>query len=351
MKSMYRIAAIMLFAQVLFTAVSSAEVRCVDTIGEAVIRNNDVSSAKEEAIARAKWNAIEKVAGVEIRSESVVQNMRFVDEMIIKTKKGAVDEFRILKEETLNDIIKITANVCVEPSMAKDAFGSLVPNRSIFVVIAMKEGRKALPIVSTMIKDKLHGSGLTVVEGLSQSKAASRTPLARFALHGEVDYTILSKEGDLIGYGIEIPFMAMKIRMTYRLIARSGDDNAGLVLAAGTEEGKGFGIGKEDALYDGMKDLAENVTVALSENISRHIKGLSKRVNVHVEGVLSLADHFMVKEMLNHIAWVTEVDENGIGDFTVTYAENPIYLANSINQKERFKVKGYSARKINVIYN
>lgn len=75
--------AVFLFVFIFYVSVNIAEcfaeLKCVDAEGEAVIVNNDVPSAKAEAIARAKWNAIEQAVGVEVKAQSVVQNMTLVD--------------------------------------------------------------------------------------------------------------------------------------------------------------------------------------------------------------------------------------------------------------------------------
>jgi len=47
--------------------------------GEAAIINGDVPSARLEAIARAKWAAIEQAVGVQVKSQSLVQNAMLGD--------------------------------------------------------------------------------------------------------------------------------------------------------------------------------------------------------------------------------------------------------------------------------
>jgi len=49
----------------LMTTGMAAE-KCIQAEGEAAIVNHDVPSAKLEAIARAKWSAIEQTVGVEV---------------------------------------------------------------------------------------------------------------------------------------------------------------------------------------------------------------------------------------------------------------------------------------------
>jgi len=66
---------------ILFSSLSYAQ-RCINTEGEAVIIQNDIPSAKAEAIARAKWSAIEQTVGVKVKAESIVQNMAFIVMML-----------------------------------------------------------------------------------------------------------------------------------------------------------------------------------------------------------------------------------------------------------------------------
>ena len=134
--------AVVFFAVVLAFSVNGSEslaaVKCVDAEGEAVIVNNDVPSAKAEAIARAKWSAIEQAVGVEVKAQSVVQNMTLVDDAISKQIRGVISNFKELAKETRKDTIWVRINACVEPLKARDAVSSLALNNSIAVFIPAK---------------------------------------------------------------------------------------------------------------------------------------------------------------------------------------------------------------------
>ncbi|MCX7635025.1 MAG: hypothetical protein N2Z74_04690, partial [Syntrophales bacterium] len=56
----------------------AAQLKCVDAEGEAIINNNDLPSARLEAVARAKWQAIEKTVGVDVQAGSLVSNFTLV---------------------------------------------------------------------------------------------------------------------------------------------------------------------------------------------------------------------------------------------------------------------------------
>ncbi|MEK7333034.1 MAG: hypothetical protein AAB017_06620, partial [Nitrospirota bacterium] len=78
--------------------ISEAGVKCIDAEGEAVIVNNDVPSSKTEAIARAKWSAIEQSVWVEVKAQTVVQNFAVVDDAISKNIRGLVTGYKLILE-------------------------------------------------------------------------------------------------------------------------------------------------------------------------------------------------------------------------------------------------------------
>ncbi|MBI5049715.1 MAG: hypothetical protein HZC11_02275, partial [Nitrospirae bacterium] len=165
--------------------------------------------------------------------------------------------------------------------------------------------------------------------------------LSNVLLIGKVDYTISTKKGEDVGYDIKMPFNNVTVRLTYRIIAR---DESGkmVILTAGVEEGRGMALSVEDAAATGLKDITQKLMPAVLEKMSKYIKGITKRVNLKVSGVTDINQNFAVKEVLQNIAWVTDVEEKGLGEFTVGYPENTVYLANSISQKGNFQIVNFT---------
>ncbi len=89
----------------------------------------------------------------------------------------------------------------------------------------------------------------------------------------------------------------------------------------------------EDAAMQSLKTLSEEFVPIVFEKITKYVNSLSKKILVKVEGVSDIDKHFEIKELLQNIAWVTEVEDRGLGEFMISYPENPVYLANSLNQK------------------
>lgn len=379
---------LLILAQVvLFSSQASAKVKCLDVEGEAAVVNNDIPSAKAEAIGRAKWTAVEQAVGLEVKSNSMVQDMMLVDEAVSKQVSGVVSSFKVLQVRNVTDTVSARVNVCVEPSRARDAMSGLARNTSVAVFIPARKpkvlseygsmssyhGRSyeyhdvhitdqhdEANMVTEAVIGKLTEHGYNVpdiaptdamdaaeIERLMKSGnyLSLRSLMYKFLTNiiviGKIDYSVSTKKGEDAGLGIAMPFNHVTVRLTYRLISRDASGKI-VVLTAGTENGKGLANNLEDAAEDGLRDLAEKVVPAILDKVAKHVKGVSRKIEVKVEGVTAPSDNFAVKEILQNTSWVTEVREHGLGEFLVDYPENPLYLANSLCRKGGLKLVAFS---------
>ncbi|MBA4349603.1 MAG: hypothetical protein C0415_06425 [Thermodesulfovibrio sp.] len=387
--------AVFLFLSMLYASEGLCEIKCVDSEGEAAIVNNDIPSAKTEAVARAKWAAIEQSVGVEVKAQTIVQNMALVDDAISKQIRGVITGHKIVREETRKDTVWVKINACIEPTKAKEAAASLALNNSIAVFIPAKKPKvmgeseeirrtphgkterhglitkdeyEETNILSETLIGKLTEQGFTVtdvapthamdaqeIENAVKSgnflslRSLMYKFLSNIILIGKIDYTISTRKGQDVGYGISMPFNNVTVRLTYRIVSRDSTGKI-VILTAAAEQGKGLANNVEDAAANGMKDLAERLVPTVLDKVSQYIKGIAKKVQLKVSGVTDVNTNFELKEALQQIAWVTNVEEKALGEFTVSYPENTIYLANSINQKGNFKVVNFSPYSITVEY-
>lgn len=352
----------------------SAE-KCINAEAEAVIVNNDIPSAKLEAIARAKWSAIEQVVGTEIKAQSFVQNFTLVED-VIKTKAGGiVKSFKLINQENRPDSVNVMINACVEPSSAKEAVSQLALNNSIAIFIpARKPGRNGdefeeTNILSETLIGKITEQNYTVVDvaptgtiDAKEIESAMRSGssltvrsmmykfLSNLIIIGKVDYTISTKKGEDIGYGLAMPFNNVTVRLTYRIIAKNNKTGNMEILTAGTEQAKGLANNIEDATAEAMKELAQNLAPAILDKVATYIKGNTKKVAVKIDGVNDVDTVLEIKGLLQSIVWVSDVEEKQMGNFIVSYPENTLYLANSIKQKGNFKVVNFSPYSLTLDY-
>ena len=348
---------------------------CVNSEGEAAIVNGDIPSAKTEAIARAKWAAIEQTVGTEVKAQSIVQNFTLVDDAIKTKVGGVIKRFNVLDQENRKDTVLVKIKACVEPTKAKEAVSSLALNNSIAVFIpARKPGKtgdefEETNILSETLIGKLTEQNYTVTDVAptqavdaaeiekamkSGSTLAVRSMMYKFLSNviiiGKIDYTVSTKKGEDIGYGISMPFNNVTVRLTYRIVAKNNQTGNMEILTAGTESGKGIANNVEDAAAAGLKDLAEKLTPKVLDKIASYIQGNIKKVFVKVNGVADLDTNMEIKGIFQNIVWVTGVEEKQMGEFTVSYSENTIYLANSIKQKGNFNIVNFSSYSLTLDY-
>jgi len=374
---MKKIFSLLLFFLLLnFTAGdANAQIKCVNADGEAIILNRDTPSAKMEAVARAKWTAIEQVVGTEVKAQSFVQNFALVEDVIKTQSGGIVKSYKIVDEKIKEDLINIKINACVEPSQAREAVSSLGLNNSIALFIpARKPGRygdefEENNILSETLVSKILEQGYKVVDVApthavdameieramrSGSTLSLRSMMYKFLSNliiiGKVDYTISTKKGENIGYGLSMPFNNVTVRLTYRILAKNNKTGSMEVLHAGTEQAKALANSTEDAAAQAMKELAENLTPTLLDKIGQFIQGNTKKVAVQISGVSDLDTVLEVKSILQSIVWVSAVEEKTMGAFVVSYPENTLYLANSIQQKGNFKLVQFTPYSLTLDY-
>ncbi|MCX7635024.1 MAG: hypothetical protein N2Z74_04685, partial [Syntrophales bacterium] len=300
-------------------------------------------------------------------------------EDVMKTQVGgAVKKFTKKYENQKDGTLVVGINACVEPKKAQEAIASdLNLNSGVAVFIpARKPGKTGADeyeetnILSETLIGRLTEQNYKVVDVVPThavdaqeieravrggSTLAVRTMMYKFlsnvVIMGKTDYTISTKKGEDIGYGLAMPFNNVTVRLTYRIAARNNKTGNMEILYAGTEQGKGMRGNVEDAAAEALKDVAEKVTPKILDKLAQYIQGNVKKIRVKVEGVGDVDTNMEVKGILQNIVWVTEVEETGMGEFTVSYPENSLYLANSIQQRGNFSIKQFTPYSLTVSYN
>jgi hypothetical protein len=368
---------LVLVVLVLTSTIAHAAEKCVNTQGEALIIKSDVPSAKMEAVARAKWAAIEQVVGTAVKAQSFVQNFVLVEDVMKTQVAGVVRSYKVLNEASKGETLTVNINACVEPAKAEQAVSSLALNSSVALFIPARKPRASrgvdeyqeTNILSETLIDKIIGQGYTVTDVAptqtmdaaeieravkSGSTLAVRSMMYKFLSNiiiiGSIDYTVSTRKGEDIGYGIAMPFNNVTVRLNYRIVAKSSKTGNMEILTSGVEEGKGLAGNVEDATAKGMTSLTEKVTPKILDKLAQFTQSNVKSIRVKVAGVTDSDTNMDIKSLLQNIVWVTGVEETGMGEFTVKYPENTLYLANSIKQKGNFTVNNFSPYSLTVSY-
>jgi len=361
----------------LTTETAFAQAKTVVTEGEAAIVNNDIPSARQEAVARAKWAAVEQVVGVQVKAESFVQNMVLVEDVMKSQVTGVVKKFDVLDQQKKEgDIYWVRVRCTVEPAKARQAVSTLALNGSIALFIPARKPQagggdqfEETNILSETLIGKLTAQDYKVID-VAPTGAADAAEienavkgghslllrslmykfLSNLLIIGKTDYTISTKKGEDIGYGLSMPFNNVTVRLTYRVVAKNNKTGAVEVLTAGAEQAKGLAGNVEDAAASALKDLAEKIAPKILDTVAKYIEGNAKKVHVKVMGVSDLDTNMEVKSILQNIVWVSGVEDKEMGEYIVTYPESTLYLANSIKQKGDFKIINFTPYSINLEY-
>ena len=342
--------------------------KCVQTAGEAVIVGNDIPSAKTEAVARAKWAAIEEAVGMEVKAGSIVQDFTLVDEIIKTQVGGVVKSYKLLSQENRGDTVTVRIDACVEPQKAQEAVSALALNNAVAVFLPAKKPSaretdqyEETNILSETLIGKLTDQGYRVVDVApthaadaaeiekavkSGSTLTVRSLMYKFLSNviiiGKIDYAVSTKKGEDVGYGLSMPFNNVPVRITYRIVARNSRTGNMEILTAGSDQARGIAGSVEDAAARGMEELAAKLSTVILDKIASFVRGNVKKVAIRVSGVSDLDTNQEIKGILQQIVWVTEVEEKRMGEFVVGYPENSLYLANSLRQKGRFRIADFT---------
>lgn len=357
---------------------AQGQVKCVEAEGEAIIVNNDLPSARLEAIARAKWQAIEKTVGVNVKAGSLVSNFTLVEDVIKTQVGGAVKSFTKKWEKEKDGALQVGINACVEPAAAREAISSeLSLNSGVAIFLPARlpvkgGGEEAIEetnILSETLIQKLKEQNYQVIDVASANPAdaaeveramksgstlALRSLIYKFLANviviGRTDFTISTKKGEDVGYGLSMPFNHVTARLQYRIVARNNKTGRMEILTAGTEQGKGIRSKVEDAAAEALKDVAEKITPRILDELAKYIQGNVKKIRVKVSGIKDLDTSLEVKAQLQNTVWVTSVEEKELGEFIVEYPEKTLYLANSIQQKGNFSIVNFTPYSLTLKY-
>lgn len=331
---------------------------CLEVSGESTILGKDRASAKIEAVNRAKWAAIEQVAGVELGSKTIVENAALLDDIITSQAQGVISRYSIVNEQEVSGAMKVVIKACVEPSRAKGAVSPLALNTALTIFIPAqtmtKQGKVGYDednILTHTLAGKLVDQGFTIrdladthaikpgaMDSLLQKgdqtflKSIIFRYLTNAVLLGRIETVLSTTKGDDIGYGIAMPFNSVTARLKYRLVTRDISGKI-IVLASGSEEAKGLAPAIDDAYSASLSNLAEKFIPLVTEFLQKRLGDITTKIKVKVKGIQTTEQTFAFKDILQKVTWVSSVEESGIDSFWVTFPENPIYLANGLSQK------------------
>ncbi len=347
---------------VLWPAESIAGV-VVESTGEAAITNDDVPSARLEAIARARWEAVERVAGVETKSSSFVNDFVLLDEAVIQRTSGVITESTVVSESRDGDVYRVRIRATVGEDPARKALSQVASNLAIAVYLPMiaPNGsiREAHEVTAKLIR-QLVKNGYEVVDVADRGFVVTGTQLqsalenndysslrsilykyrTNVVLLGTFEISQIGQKGQRDPMGT-LNFDMIAATLNYRIVS-GGVDGLRTVLASGHLSEKGSGQSVERAIEDALAEFSKHQLPEVVQDVQRNVRAKTRLVRVRVDGVESMADDTAVRETLRGIAWVARVETERLGEYVVEYPERTLYLAAGLNSKTGFRVADFS---------
>jgi hypothetical protein len=335
----------------------------VESTGEAAITNDDVPSARLEAVARARWEAVERVAGVETKSSSFVHDYVLLDESVIQRTTGVITDSTVISESRAGDIYTVRIRATVGEDPARRAMNQIASNMAIAVYLPMiaPDGsiRETHEVTAKLIR-RLIKNGYEVVDVADRGfattgaqwqsavknndYAALRSVLYKYrtnvVLVGTLEFSQIGHKGQRDPTGT-LTFDMVAATLNYRIV--SGDGTAlRTILASDQLTEKGSGQSVERAIEDALAELTNHQLTQIIDDVQRNVRARTRLVRVRVDGVDSMADDAAVRETLRGIAWVARVEAERLGEYVVEYPERTLYLAAGLNSKMGFRVADFS---------
>ena len=369
-----------------FAAGAQAAPKCVEAEGVAPVTTSE-AAAKQEAFARAKWRAMEKVTGANIQTKTVLENFRLLDQAIVKQARGVIRSASVEQAFRAGGEFHVVARVCVEPAQVEQAIALLSRNTGAVVFIVAKrpnirlrqEGARRSKIRFTEHLEEMNPVAERLIDELVQRRFAVFDPIASedvdadalakafahndlvrvkrilrmmpasFVVFGEIESNFGQIKGGDIGYGLSMPGYSVDVSLRYRLLLR--DESGRMrILGSGVVRDHGVAAAPETAYETALENLAETAVPEIEQKIAREVKGLTRPIRLVVDGVPNTDAVFAIKDRLQMIPWVERVEESANGTFTIYYPDKTIYLANAIAHIDRLDVTSIERQRIEAHY-
>jgi len=340
-------------------------------VGEAMVYQKDKARAKQEALARAKWDAIDKALGIETSIKTLTENFALLDEVVRQDVQGFIEEVEVTDSIDYEETIQVAISGCVYPKSAEKALSLLSSDaRFSTFILFEKEGKRTLDPLSPLtlgVDQFLAEQGFDVIPFVASGNLKTSTldemirderfdalesvlqkRLANVAIVMRTAFKEHIKKGADIGYGMTSKFHIMDAQGDVSVIAQH---EGGLrVLDTYHLKAKGRALNTKDAYHRAEKNLLKKLKEELANTIDHYLKLKEKRILVEIEGVRGPEGNMEIKEAISHLAWVKSIEDLGIGRFRVTFQENALYLANGLDHADALEVESFSNIRIKARY-
>ncbi len=314
---------LLLLLMVSFTLAQEGPVVSVTVCGEATIFSGDVPAAREEALVDAQRNAVEQVLGVEIKSQTAIQDFMLADDTILSMISGHVKDSKIISEKQEHEFLVLEVECSVVKELSDEEAQKLMRNFSCVVgftteidgKIVDRDERIANKLISDLVKadfDVRDISQLMSNEGfkaqflkatkgqnVGAARWIGRKMLSNIVIVGNAKLQLKEKK-EVIGFAGPVGVYVYECWMDARAIeAESGQIIA--QYAAPLEGVKGTGNNEDKAITDALVKAEKEFNKDLISQLTAYGGRKSRPITVLIEGIPAYNDFLTVKQYLTNI--------------------------------------------------
>jgi hypothetical protein len=334
--------------------------------GFAPIVNNDLSQARDEAIADAQRKALEQVSGVWIDAETITRNRMLFDELVRTKTRGVVQNTNVLESgKTADGEFRVKLEAWVKAADVQERLPDLVSELSLVVLVPEQNGGQpqAQAVVENEIVTKLTDAGYRVLDPAQLQRIARRDQLAA-RLRGdertarELGLKFLSNL-IIVGEATAQPSQSTAgiVSAHARVTARIIEAETGQIIHGGNVsllQIRGFAQNATTAGERALANAAVPAAERLVQALDSYFKKRERRVEVRIKGLPSLDEYRASKAFLEKLRWVSGATEGGYSRdeslVVLTYPEKILFLAARIREEKRYRLLEFDRNRILIEY-
>jgi hypothetical protein len=326
-----------------------------------ILENIDIEEAKEKALEKAKNEAVLKVIGLYVNSETLSKEKTALIKGFSPKQNEIISEYKIVSEERGEDGFY---RVKISSKIREDAVKALLmlnlKDDRVIVITSEKNMRNVLKrnVLEHELIQKIKGKGYTIVD---YRTVKNRTVNKLVSLIRQGNTEAVKKLGiyyltDYVVAGFVETEFSQKTKDIYSAQATGQVKihqigNKKEIVSLTNHNMKGFGSNADKAGIDAIKKISDK----MAEGFIKDMPGKSvKKITLKIKEIGSYASFRKAKKMISDIPYVKDV-KDGARDFdieeTTLYIKTTKgvdYIAEKISELRKFVVMGVGVSDITV---
>jgi hypothetical protein len=321
--------------------------------GRGTIIKGDKAQARDEAITDMRRRAIEKVTGVFLHSQTMIEDHLLLRHHLYTQTSGVVLGEKITREWHQDGIYYVKGQVRISTNNVRNRLIKVVQKERVIVITSEQiQGHPVQPqqIEPQVIKTLLDAGFKKVIDSQSLSRKG-RHKLLKLMRKGELQRARnmgLSYLADNIVYAEASTATSQKIHKGYYSAKANGNvkmiqiRTKNIVLSESVLESKGFGTTRQQANINALQELSKQLT----QRLMQHLKpqGSAQKISVTFYGIADYNQYNLYRELLSKLRFVTEVKPDAHGynqNKTVFYIYHNgkwEYIVSRLSQDTKLKI-------------